>query len=87
MIEGQGLPGAACAPDAWNGNTLLVKRLVDLFYCDEEDTESVAAAKSICAKCQVVDTCLANNLREQHGIWGNTTATERLHLRREARTQ
>lgn len=88
MIEGQGLPGAACAPDAWNGNTLLVKRIVDLFYADEVDEpEEIEHAKSICAKCPVVDTCLSDNLHEQHGIWGGKTATERLHLRREMRNQ
>ena len=88
VVDGQALPGAACAPDAWNGNTLLVKRVVDLFYSDEiDDPQSVAEAKAICSKCSVISECLSANLHEQHGVWGGTTENERLYLRREARNQ
>jgi hypothetical protein len=87
-IDGQGLPGSLCGPDAWNGNMLLVKRMVDLFFADElEDPQSVAEAKSICSNCPVVSECLSANLHEQHGVWGGKSENERRYLRRELRTQ
>ena len=42
-IEGALLPAGACGPDAWNGNTLVVKSVVDLMYADPvEEPELVA---------------------------------------------
>lgn len=81
-IEGQSLTGL-CSPDTWNGNTLLVKAMVDLFYADEYDNpEDVAKAKAICADCPVSRRCLEDNIHEQYGIWGGKTESERLALRR-----
>lgn len=44
-------------------------------------------AKTVCASCPVRDACLAYALPigALHGIWGGTTAHERLRLRRERR--
>ena len=83
MIEGQAMPGAACAPDAWNGNTLMVKRIVELFYADEDtEPEQIAQAKAICCTCPVRQRCLDVNLHEQYGVWGGTTESERRILRK-----
>ena len=35
ITDGKLLVGASCSPDSWNGNTLLVGRIVELFYADE----------------------------------------------------
>ncbi|MEM9200590.1 MAG: WhiB family transcriptional regulator [Actinomycetota bacterium] len=41
-----------------------------------------ASAKAICEGCTVRGECLqyAVNIREQHGIWGGLSETERRHL-------
>jgi WhiB family redox-sensing transcriptional regulator len=43
-----------------------------------------AAAKELCARCPVVDACLAHALevREPYGVWGGLNATEREHILR-----
>ena len=45
-----------------------------------------AAAKNLCARCPVLDACLAHALdvREPYGVWGGLNATEREHLLRAA---
>ncbi len=42
------------------------------------------AAKQVCFRCPVIDDCLnfALETGEPHGVWGGTTPTERLALRR-----
>ena len=66
--------GAACATAE-----------AEIFYPPEgldagERRGREAAAKEICARCPVRVQCLlcAVLLRERHGIWGGTTADERL---------
>lgn len=56
----------------------------EIFYaCDNERGTSKRrredAAKAICARCAVVDPCLAWALRagEPHGVWGGHTVEER----------
>lgn len=41
-----------------------------------------ASAKAICETCNVRGECLeyAMKIREQHGIWGGLSETERKHL-------
>ena len=86
MIEGGGLRGAACAPDAWNGNMLSVKAVVDLFYADPVDEpERVAHAVEICDRCPVREECLETYINERHGVWGGLTEVERHALRKERR--
>lgn len=54
---------------------------------DAEQVEldrSVAVAKAICASCTVSEECLEYALlvREKDGVWGGTTARERLRILR-----
>ncbi|MDR0343094.1 MAG: WhiB family transcriptional regulator [Nocardiopsaceae bacterium] len=46
----------------------------------------VAAAKELCARCQVRAECLQHALqaREVHGVWGGTSEEERRYLTRSA---
>lgn len=73
-VDGQALQGN-CSPDVWNGNTLLVQRMVELFY--SEDPEEIDTAKSICEGCPVQKQCLIQGLHEEFGIWGGLTPEER----------
>lgn len=43
-----------------------------------------ATAKQVCFRCPVIDDCLnfALETGEPHGVWGGTTPTERLTMRR-----
>lgn len=45
------------------------------------------AAKALCARCPVADTCLDYALRhsERFGIWGGKTPKERAKIRKELR--
>jgi WhiB family redox-sensing transcriptional regulator len=62
----------------------------DLFFPITEDrtrraiAAQVARAKTVCAGCPVWSTCLsyAVETRQDHGIWGGLTATERRRLAR-----
>lgn len=54
----------------------------------DADEEGIAHAKSFCDVCPVREQCLsyALSIREKHGVWGGTTAEERVTiLRRKAR--
>lgn len=49
-----------------------------LFYVDDDDHESIEAARAICATCQVAAECLAYATSNRlDGIWGGTTPAER----------
>jgi WhiB family redox-sensing transcriptional regulator len=54
--------------------------LADLFFpVSEEDTDRIAAAKTICSRCPVQSACLQFALThgEDHGVWGGLTKGER----------
>ena len=86
--EGLGLEGAACAPDAWNGNMLAVRRVVELFYADPvDDPEATEMALEICGRCVVRSECAELYLDERYGIWGGMTEGERALLRRKNRNE
>nr|WP_245866126.1 WhiB family transcriptional regulator [Rhodococcus kyotonensis] len=57
----------------------------DLFFPtgDEYSAASIADAKSVCLRCPVSKECLRHALlnREQHGIWGGLTPSERRRTR------
>lgn len=55
-----------------------------VFYADDDDPESLAAARKICAGCPVREACVEHAIavREPDGVWGGLTARER---RREQR--
>ncbi|MBA2426413.1 MAG: WhiB family transcriptional regulator [Actinobacteria bacterium] len=51
-----------------------------------EHGHSAARAKAICARCPVVEQCLEWAIQhEDSGVWGGTTAPERVELRRARR--
>ncbi len=58
-----------------------------IFHPSEEDEVAADAAKAICARCPVVDSCLefAISAREKDGVWGGLTARERRRLIRQRR--
>ena len=57
----------------------------DVFYPVSD--EDAAAAKSICAQCNVRQACLEYALvsRERDGVWGGATERERRRLLRQRR--
>ncbi|HWW54794.1 MAG TPA: WhiB family transcriptional regulator [Acidimicrobiales bacterium] len=59
---------------------------LDLFFPVSDD--DAGPAKSICATCPVRDDCLEWSLatRQEDGIFGGLTPTERRRLRRRRRT-
>ena len=60
---------------------------VNVFFPETEDDEAVAPAKAICASCPVRVECLEFALatRQDDGVWGGLTETERRRLRRRRR--
>jgi WhiB family redox-sensing transcriptional regulator len=42
--------------------------------------EATAAAKKICGMCAVKAECLEAGLREEYGVWGGLTSSERRHV-------
>lgn len=55
----------------------------DLFFPLRGDNDAVAAAKAVCATCQVRVECLEYALEnsERFGIWGGTAEKERRRIR------
>jgi WhiB family transcriptional regulator, redox-sensing transcriptional regulator len=52
-----------------------------LFYPDNSDSASIAAAKAVCADCPVRDACLESALiNNEQGIWGATDERERRRI-------
>ena len=56
-----------------------------LFYAD--DDEGAEAAKAVCARCHVQDSCLdhALSFREKAGVWGGATERDRRRMIRQRR--
>lgn len=56
------------------------------FYPGRGQNDYVRAAKSVCAGCPVIDTCLDFAMKTEPindwGVWGGTTEGERTRLRR-----
>lgn len=54
-----------------------------------EAIEQIAEAKSICARCPVLDDCLsfAITTNQEFGVWGGTSEEERRVLRRQWRAR
>ena len=85
MIEGQKIRGA-CSPTTYPYNPAMIRLMLSFFYADEDtDPERIEEAKRICSKCEARQECIDTYLSEKHGVFGGKTATERLHIRREAR--
>jgi WhiB family transcriptional regulator, redox-sensing transcriptional regulator len=79
-------PGPAAEEDhAWRNAAACQTEDPELFFPEGESERyrlQIAAALSVCATCEVVESCLSYALAtEQHsGIWGGTTATQRRDL-------
>jgi WhiB family redox-sensing transcriptional regulator len=54
------------------------------FFPSPEDAEGIGQAKAVCAQCPVIEECLAYAIEtnQAEGVWGGTTARERVKLRR-----
>lgn len=68
--------------DDWRSLGACASAQSDLFFPLSSTTvcaPQIAAAKAICARCQVRRQCLgfALRTRQQHGIWGGFTEDER----------
>jgi WhiB family transcriptional regulator, redox-sensing transcriptional regulator len=76
---------AVTPPATWQGRAACrgPKSLVFFppAYAERRDERAAreAKAKTICGQCAVQQDCLdfALGIREQHGIWGGTTESER----------
>lgn len=55
---------------------------VDVFYTHVGETAS--EAREVCARCPVVDDCLAAGAREREGIWGGRSTKQRQRALAEA---
>lgn len=77
----------------WRGRAACRREDPELFFPigrDDVERPEVDAAKEVCARCPVLDECLAYALatRQPDGIWGGLTTTERRALaRRRARAR
>jgi hypothetical protein len=73
----------AITPPAWYEHALCATVDPELFH--PEKGGSNAAAKRICAGCDVLEQCRAYALEQPadqlHGIWGGTTAKDRRAIR------
>jgi WhiB family redox-sensing transcriptional regulator len=71
----------------WQNDAACLSEDPDLFFPIGTTGDAVAqivAAKSICATCPVLSTCLefALDSRQDYGVWGGLTEDERRSLRR-----
>ena len=69
-------------PDDWRQDAACRDLDKAIFFPDSE--EETGAAKAVCATCPVRDACLEFALvtRQDDGVWGGLTETERRRLRR-----
>ena len=82
VIHFDSLDGAKCLE-------LPLDQVDELFFNeDEANREAIAKAKAICAGCPMVKTCLVESLKNQPpllattGIWGGSTAEERIEIKK-----
>lgn len=68
--------------DSWEAHGMCNGLDTALFF--PERGESTDQARAVCATCPVQTECLQGALdrNERFGIWGGTSAHERIHLRR-----
>jgi len=73
---------------AWRESAACRSADVGLFFPGDDTTdvavERIEAAKSVCNSCPAQGACLqyALETKQEDGIWGGTTETERRRLRR-----
>jgi WhiB family redox-sensing transcriptional regulator len=71
----------------WQNDAACLSEDPDLFFpigTTGDAVPQIMAAKSICATCPVLSTCLefALESRQDYGVWGGLTEDERRSLRR-----
>jgi WhiB family redox-sensing transcriptional regulator len=80
---------ASCDGEDWRARGACVNADPEIFFPLPRSSgrAQLAAARALCAACEVRDPCLAFALRtrQDHGIWGGTTEEERLTRRRASR--
>lgn len=81
-IDGTSICASCPPPDDWNKHARCLDANPDLFYCDNDDFESVKQAVRICMSCPVRGFCLEAGFNDKWGIWGSFTAPERERLRK-----
>lgn len=76
--------GGFVAPEPWTQEALCAETDPEVFF--PEKGGSTAAAKSVCASCDVQEQCLefALRTREREGIWGGKSPRERGRMLRRA---
>lgn len=73
------------APPAWVVDALCAEIDADGFFPEGKGADA-RFAKSVCARCPVIDKCLkyANDNNERFGVWGGKSERERRKLERAA---
>ena len=86
-VNGTGMPtswtgsGPLITPEPWTQDALCAETDPELFF-PEKGGDRGAAAKAICARCDVLSDCLmfALRTREPDGVYGGMTPKERARL-------
>ena len=69
--------------DAWMRDSVCAYEDDAPMFPDPEDHQTIAYAKSLCARCPVIAECLSAALdRNEQGVWGGTTQDERRQWKR-----
>lgn len=74
--------------DDWRDRAACLDEDPELFWpignTGREALLQIAFAKSVCRRCEVMDTCLAEALEngEEYGVWGGQSEDERRSLKR-----
>ena len=76
-----------CPPaqgDDWRARAACTGKTEIMFSLDPDETEE---ARRVCARCPVVEPCLAEAIEDRSlvGMWGGTTEDERRAMRRKRR--
>ena len=71
----------------WHSKAACQGLAPEIFYPTSDDDADAAAAKAVCAECQVRESCLefALAIREKDGVWGGATERERRRMIRQRR--
>ncbi len=71
----------------WHSKAACQGLAAEIFYPTTDDDADAAAAKAVCAECQVKEPCLefALAVREKDGVWGGATERERRSMIRQRR--
>ncbi len=75
--------------EGWRESAACSGADLEVFFPDEGDEATTAAAKEICEACPVREACLQYALatNQTEGVWGGLDMSERRRLRRRVRDQ